>query len=334
LWSQSPEIFNGDLKTNIGRFKYFFLIVPAIYLSNLTKNDIKNLFIAIAIAPSLSILIYYTNHFGISNIFPAQDHDSYLILRHYLRQNFFILFTILYLYINIFTAIKNNSHTKLLIYFPLFLLACISLIIDERTDSRLIDLALILVLVFVPAYFLKPKVFFTLIIILLSASIITINNIPSFQEGVKNFSQAARSDTYTGSWGHRLGYAIIGIELFKENPIIGRGINDITRPIEEMAVQQPKYFIGENLRYFHNEHINILVATGIAGYALLLYFLFLFFKIRIHDKEIHIFKNVTIIILLFIMMGDHYLSVKETINFFFILIALITTYKNIENEKR
>ena len=333
LWSESPDIFNDDLKTNIGRFKYFFLIAPAIYLSNLTKRDIRNLFTVIALSPSLSILIYYTNYFGLSHIFPAQDHNSDLILSHYLRQNFFILFSILYLYINIFTVIKNNDHIKLLIYFPLFLVTCLSLILDERTNSRLIDLAFILILITVPFYYLKPKVYFTLIIILLSTSISIIANTSSFQKGMENFRQAIYSDTYTESWGHRIGYAIVGIEIFKDNPVIGRGINDITRPIEKMSEAYPKYFIGENLRYFHNEHINTLVAVGIVGYILLLYFLFILFKLRINDEKIHIFKNTTIIILLFIMMGDHYLTVKDTITFFFVIVTLVVTYKSIDKEQ-
>jgi len=176
-------------------------------------------------------------------------------------------------------------------------------------------------------------VYFALIIILLSLSATVIYNYTPFQKGIQNFSQAIQTDTYTGSWGHRLGYAIVGIEIFKKNPIIGRGIDDITRPIETISKTQSKYFVGEHLRYFHNEHINILVATGIVGYLLFLYFILVFFKIRINDKKIHVFKNITIITLMFIMMGDHYLSIKETINFILILITLIVTFKSIDDKE-
>ena len=124
LWSESPTLFNGDLKTNIGRFKYYFLIIPAIYLSNLTKRDINSLFTIIALAPSLSILLYYTNYFDITGIYAAENQNSDLILRHYLIQNFFILFSILYLYIKTFTAIEENNYNKLLAYVPMLLIAC------------------------------------------------------------------------------------------------------------------------------------------------------------------------------------------------------------------
>lgn len=330
LWSESPTLFNGDLKTNIGRFKYYFLIVPAIYLSNLTKRDIKNLFTIIALAPSLSILLYYTNYFDITSIFAAQNQSSDLILRHYLIQNFFILFSILYLYINTFTAIEENNYNKLLAYVPMLLIACFSLVIDERTDSRLMDLALILLFITVPFYYLTAKKYFLLIFILLTVTTVLLTNSASFQRGIENFNQAITTDTYTQSWGHRLGYKIIGIEIFTENPVIGRGINDISRPIYKKAEDKPKYFTGEFQRHFHNEHINILVAVGIFGYILLIYFLFFLFKLNIKDKNIYVFKNITIIIMSFLMLGEHYLSFKSTTNFFSILIALFITYKYLE----
>ena len=330
LWSESPVLFNGDLQTNIGRFKYYFLIIPAIYLSNLSKRDIHIIFVIVASAPALSILLYYTNHLGISDIFTAQNQNSNLILRHYLIQNFFIVFSILFLYINIFSVIETKKYGKLLLYLPLFLIASLSLVIDPGTDSRLMDLVFLLILITVPFYYLKPKIYFSLLFILLTASTVIITNSPSFQKGVNNFKQAIYTDTYTESWGHRLGYTIVGIKIFKENPVIGRGINDVSSQIQKFAEEQPKYFIGENLTRFHNEHINILVASGIVGYMLLIYFLLFLFKLNIKDKNIYVFKNITIIIMLFTMIGEHYLSLKSTTNFLSILFALFITYKNLE----
>ncbi len=189
-------------------------------------------------------------------------------------------------------------------------------------------------LIVVPYHYLKPRIYLTIMIVLLTASTVLISNTSSFQRGIENFNLAIQTDTYTGSWGHRLGYAIIGIEIFRENPFIGRGIDDVTRPIEKLSEIHPKYFIGEDLRYIHNEHINTLISVGILGYILLLYFFFTLFKLHIKDKKIYAFKNTVIFILLFVMMGDHYLSVKETVNFTFIFFTLILTYKKLENNKK
>lgn len=330
LWSKSPVLFNGDLQTNIGRFKYYFLIIPAIYLSNLSRKDINKIFIIIAAAPALSIILYYTNYLGISNIVATENQNSNLILRHYLIQNFFILFSILFLYINIFSAIETKKYNKLFLYLPLLLIASLSLVIDPRTDSRLMDLAFLLILITVPFYYLPTKIYFPLLLILLITSTLVITDSSSFQKGIKNLTQAIESDIYTDSWGHRIGYTLAGIEIFKENPIIGRGINDITRLINKKAEDKPKYFTGEFLRHFHNEHINIAVAVGIFGYILLIYCLLFLFKLNIKDKNIYVFKNITIITMFFLMIGEHYLSFKSTTNFFSILIALFITYKNLE----
>ena len=330
LWSKSPVLFNGDLQTNIGRFKYYFLIIPAIYLSNLSKKDINKLFVIIASAPVLSIILYYTNYLGISNIVAAENENSGLIFRNHLIQSFFILFSILFLYINIFSAIETKKYNKLFLYLPLFLIASLSLAIDPRTDSRLMDLAFILILITVAFYYLPAKIYFPLLLIVLITSSLLITNSSSFQTGINNFTQTIESDTYEASWGHRTGYILAGIEIFRENPIIGRGINDISRPTNKKAEDKPKYFTGSILRHFHNEHINILVAVGISGYILLIYFLLFLFRLKIKDKNIYVFKNITIIIMFFLMMGEHYLSFKSTTNFFSILIALFITYKNLE----
>lgn len=333
FWSKSPVFFNGDLHTNIARFKYYFLIIPAIYLSNLSKKEINKLFIITALAPALSIVIYYTNHFGFSKIFAAQNPNSNLLLRHYLIQNFFILFSILFLYIRILLHIEKKSYKKTIIYFILFLIASISLVIDSRTESRLMDLVFLIILISVPFYYFPPKVYFPfLIILLVISSLIMINSSP-FQRGMDNFTQAVESNVYTASWGHRTGYLLAGIEIYKQNPIIGRGINDITRPMNEMAIEKPEYFKGEFLRHFHDEHINILVASGLVGYILLIYFLFLLFRLKLENRNAYVFKNITIIIIFFTMLGEHYLTFKSTTNFFSILIALFITYSNIEKEE-
>jgi len=330
LWSESPALFNGDLKTNIGRFKYYFLIIPAIYLSNLSKRDIKNLFIVIASAPALSIFLYYTNYLGISNIIASSTPNSGLIFRKDLIQNFYILFSILFLYINIFSTIETKIYKKLFLYMPLFLIISLSLVIDPRTESRLMDITFLLILISVPFYYLPTKIYFPILLILLITSSLVITNNSSFQTGIRNLTQTIESDIYMSSWGQRTGYMLSGIEIFKENPVIGRGINDITRPINKSAEDKPKYFTGEFQRHFHNEHINILVAVGIIGYMLLIYFLFFLFKLNIKDKNINVFKNITIIIMFFLMIGEHYLSFKSTTNFFSILIALFITYKYLE----
>jgi len=333
LWSESPNLINGDLHTNIDRFKYYFLFIPAIYLSNLSQNDLKKLLMFVAFAPTLTIIIYYTNALDLTNIYPTQDSNSYSMLRHYLIQNFFILFSTMYLYIHFFSTLTTNTKQALL-YFVLLLITSYSLIIDTQTNSRLIDLAFLLVLTSVPLYFLSVKIKIPIVLLLLSIALLFVLNNSSIQKGVQTFTKALESDTYEGSWGHRTGYLLAGVEIYQEHPLIGRGINDITRPIENMVKEKPKYFIGEDQRHFHNEHINVLVAVGLTGYIILLYFFYRLYKIQIDDKNILIFKNTTILVMLALMMGEHYLSLKSTTNFFATLITIFIVYHNLETSRK
>lgn len=332
LWSESPTLFNGDFHTNIDRFKYYFLLIPAIYLSNLSKQDIKFILIIVSIAPALSIILYYTNHLKITNIIVTQVNVGNTILRPDLIQNFFILFAILLLYINIFSAFEDRKYKKLFLYSLLFIISCLSLVIDSRTDSRSIDLALLLILISVPYYYFRTKLYLIFLFIILTASALIIANSSTFQNGMKEFSMTIESDSYQGSWGHRTAYILTGIEIFMENPVIGRGINDVTNAIELSKIKHPNYFASAPHRHFHNEHINIAVAVGIIGYMLLIYFFLHILFLNIKNKFIYVFKNVTIIIMFFLMMGEHYLSFKSTTNYFSILVALFVTYKNLETQ--
>jgi O-antigen ligase len=330
LWSQSPEFVNDDLNTNIDRFKYYFLIIPSIYLSNLSKKDINRLLLFVAIAPVLSIVIYYTNHLGLTSIFPFKTPDEDLILSHYLVQNFFILLSILYLYIHILSATKTRDYKKAAIYSLLLIVASISLVIHPDTTSRLMVLAFILIIAITPYFYLPKKVFFPLatLITVISISIVAVN--PNFQRGIKSLEDAVTSERYVSSWGHRTAFALAGFEMFREHPLFGRGINDFSRPYEKIVEKNPDHF--HNIRRFHNEHINILVATGIVGYALLVIFFISLYRLNIRDRDIHVFKNITVISIFFIMLGEHYLSVKDTTNFIAILITLFVLLRYRENE--
>lgn len=331
LWSQSPEFYNDDLITNLYRFKYYFLIIPAIFLSNLDRHDISKLMAMVAIAPVLSIIIYYTNVLGWTDIFPFREPDADLILSHYLVQNFFILLSILYLYIRLLSAIKSKDIGKASLYGLLFILASISLAIHPDTTSRLMLLAFVILITITPGFYLPKKIYFPLAALVLAISSSVIVSNPSFQRGINSLEEAVTSETYANSWGHRTAFILAGLRMYREHPIIGRGINDFLRPYEEIVKQNPERFY--DLRRFHNEHINILVATGLAGYLLMLTFFIALYRLKIMDSDISVFKNMILICLMFIMLGEQYLSIKETTNLIAIMIALFVLLSDREMDE-
>jgi O-antigen ligase len=137
---------------------------------------------------------------------------------------------------------------------------------------------------------------------------------------------------YEGSWGHRLKLAEYGINMWLENPIIGRGIVDPVDKMREIKKINPNDFIDPTI-HFHNQHILILVQVGLFGYALFLSFFYYFYTLKIKDTEINLLKQTTLLVYFLIMFGEHYLHMIYTSTFFALLIGLFFAYKNQEAMK-
>ncbi len=328
LWSELP-LKEGDYHTNIDRFKYYFLIFTGIYFSDLNLIQIKKLFLFIAIAPILSLLVYYSNFFGISNLYASTlpIAGDFKFFSHYLIQNFYILFASLYLYLHVFHSLKSKNIKLVTLYLGLFILVSAALFIDVRTSARLINLAYLLMLIIVPIFYLRARVTILILLPIVLAASIYISLDKNIQRGIHNLKVAITTERYTGSWGARLAFSIIGLKIFIDNPIIGASINDVSHHIVEIKKREPQYYGDKTIR-IHNGHINFLAQIGTIGYILFLIMIHQFYKIKLTDRELFIFKQSSIIIILFIMLGEHYFSIKSTTNFIAIIFALfVLSYK-------
>jgi len=151
------------------------------------------------------------------------------------------------------------------------------------------------------------------------------NTNSNMKKGINTFKTAIEENKYTGSWGHRLGFLIVGIDIFKEHPVMGRGVCDVRSRVVTYAEENPEYFINDPARHFHNEHLHILVEVGIIGYLIYLGFIFLFLKIPVSDPLLNKLKYTYTIAFLLMQFGEHYLTLNPTalfIGLFFILIVL------------
>ena len=327
LWTASNPIFTQEYELNFNRFKYYFLLIIAIYSTSLTTEQIKSIFFIMALSPLYTVIVYYLNAFGITHIYSALWYEGESnILTHYLVNNFFILYSGIYFYILFFDNLMKKHYKTSLFAAFLTIFFFISLFIDPITTARLMILVFFILIMIIPLFYLKRKQ--VIFVVLLSAifAALFINTNPGMQKGLKTFSTAISEDKYTGSWGHRLGFAIVGIKIFQENPIIGRGISDVRERTLLFAKENPKYFIGDPGRHFHNEHINLLVQVGIVGYSLFLLFIFLFLRLSINNEFLHRLKFAFVFSFLLLMLGEHYLSIWTTSSFFALFIALILLY--------
>ena len=324
LWSENPLTPLSALK-DFNEFKYYILIIPGIYFSNLSQARLFFLFKVIAISPLAYIIIYYLNASGLTSIYSTHYYPEtgYIALYVDLIANIYIYLSALYLYIKLFSSIHTKNKPKVLLYLVLFIFVSISLFIDPTTSSRTINLAFFLFLLAVPLYFFKAYIKFIIPIslILFSLTVYLLINSSSFKTGVDELKLAIEKNSYSGSWGYRAGLMVVGYEIFKTSPILGNGNNvkTITLQIRE---KKPYLFAHHPLIHFHNEHIVILTKIGIVGYILFLIFLFYLFKLKLSSPEINTYKNIFILSLFIFFFGEQYFTFKATTNAIAVLIAL------------
>ena len=333
FWSSSDIIFNEEYKLVLTVFKYYLLLVSGIYFSLLSKKRIKNIFFMMALAPIGTACVYYMNAFGITDIYPAIEGGNSRIFLSDLVNNFFLLYSAIYFLHHSLTSFVKKEYSYFILFFVLFMLFVSSLIIDPLMSSRLMFLIFILVATMTFLFYLKRKYSIMIIVFLILAITIFINTNTSMQQGINEIKTAIEEKNYSGSWGLRLGLAVAGVDIFKEHPVIGRGVNDVRARVGDYLKDNSKFFMATKTRHFHNEHLNILVEVGMVGYFLYLLFIFLFLRIPISDPLISKLKYTYTIAFLLLQMGEHYLMFPAASTSFFICIFFILTIRYGELEK-
>lgn len=325
LWSPADIVFSEEFKLAVNRYKYFFLLIPGIYFSSLSKKRIKNIIFMMALAPVGTAVVYYLNALGITNIYPTAFGGDSRIFVHYLANNFFLTFSSIYFLHLSLNAFIKKGFKEFALFFILCILFVSSMVIEPRMSSRLTLLVFIVVALITPLFYLKRKHAIILFGISALFLVFFMNTNTNMKQGINTFKTAIEENRYTGSWGHRLGFIIVGVDIFKEHPVMGRGVSDVRARVVAYAEENPEYFINDPGRHFHNEHLHILVEIGIVGYLLYLGFIFLFLKIPVTDPLLNKLKYTYTIAFLLMQFGEHYLMFSATslfIGLFFILIIL------------
>jgi hypothetical protein len=333
LWSELP--LGPELKTNIGRFKYYFLLIPAIYFANYSKTEVLRLFYILAVSTLPIVISRYTNMFELTNFQALYFGDPDSWLASHLMSNLIIIFGGIFFYIRSLQFFRKGSFKYAGIHFILFLFWSLSILIFEPTESRMLDLTLFALVILTTIYFINQRFVIYFLIFSLTSVMAFVLHHQEFMRGVSEAKKAINEDYYNGAIGWRLGYSIVGFKIFMERPLFGNSINDdVPYKMNQMKITDPKYFKGEeHVTYIHNEHVNCLAQIGIIGYLFLLYLFYLFWKMKIKDSELHWFKNMVLAGYLLAMFGMHYLSLKQSTNLFAIFIVLFVVLKNLTSEE-
>jgi len=103
------------------------------------------------------------------------------------------------------------------------------------------------------------------------------------------------ANQYNGSFGQRLGAWVVGIEIFKDHPILGTGTgSEMDALKEKIANQMPEMKMVENIAHYHNNYMAYIVSLGIIGLFLYLNIFYQVLKLDIQNKELSNLKYIFI----------------------------------------
>lgn len=338
LWSDNISV----ALRHVNNFnKYYFLFVPALLISlnkETAKTSIKIITISFGVYAIYSILIYLgffnSSEYGFSSNNPT-GHLRYLTVSQYMSIGFFS---------SLFFIYYSNIKEEKVLFFSVSLLTFFALFIN---NSRTAQLSFLLVSIIFMMIFIKKYIFNLKYLIVISLTILiglfTLfenDKLSRFETAYKEFNNVVQNNDYKGSFGVRLYFNKVGIEILGSNLFFGTGPVDNRHLLREKQKTDP-YYVGDDgkgriINHFHSEHMDKLTAYGIIGYSfLLLAIIYLIYSLR--NEKLYYYISLSVFLTLFFnSFANKTLSVKP-LNYiyiiFFILLAIIAyNEKNIEKK--
>ena len=319
--------------------KYYFLIIPVLFTSlsmQEAKNSLKILIISFATYAIFSLLIYL----GLFVIEDTHSNSSnpkgimgYAIVTQYMAIGVLGSF-----FLAIFTEEKKHKY----FYFLISCVCVLSLLINNsRTAQLALILAIITIIVlnFKYSYFTLKRVliFSILAFVLFSSSLYfleTLGKLTRYKVAYNELKEVITKDKYQGSFGVRLYFNKVGIQVIKDNFFFGMGPEDNTRELNKIQKNDPNY----KERYFtsyHSEHIDLLTRYGVIGYLLLISsIIVLLYNLRFNKKYYYI--GLSFYTITFYISLANATFAKKPINYIlisvFVLLSIIA-FNNLKNKK-
>ncbi len=333
FWTLSGQVGDGALL--VSKTVRLVLLPMIIIATTLKKEYINKAITAFLLGMLISEILSYGIFFELWTLRHGSPSDPTPFM-HHLDYSTFLTFTSLLLLNRFFDT--NNIKLKAF-YFIYFLFVTSNLFLNGGRTGHLAFAISIFAVGFVN---IKNKflAFFSMLLLVISIFYAAYNISPVFKQrfdaGAGEVTQINNSSAsqYQGSFGLRLGAWIVGIEIFKDNPILGTGAASEMIELNKYAKNSSKELqVVQNIAHFHNEYVGTLVRFGLIGLVLYLLIWYNLFKIPIANKN---FSNLRIIFITVFCTA----STVETIfhNQFpmslFALFVGIFIYLNLEENKK
>lgn len=281
LWTSSENIGHGFEQA----FKTTRLVLLPILViaTTLKKEYIPKIITAFLIGMLISEILSYGIFFELWTLRHGHPGDPTPFM-HHLDYSTFLTFTSLLLLNRYFNT--NDLKFKAF-YFIYFLFVTSNLFLNGGRTGHLAFAISIFAVGFVN---IKNKflAFFSMLILVISIFYAAYNISPVFKQrfdaGAHEISklESNSNSMYQGSFGQRLGAWIVGIDMLKDNPILGTGGGSEMIEFKQYAQNSsPELQVVQNITHFHNEYVHTVVEYGIVGLILYLFIWYSLFRMPI-----------------------------------------------------
>ncbi len=284
LWSTN---FAAGLD-QIRKYSYIFILIPVLYC--LMRRDwIVYIYAALMFSLSVSAALSLGHYFEWWSIkgAPSLNSSPWMNSIHY--SVFMAILSIFSCYMLFF--VKTDKRLKLLFLFVLVLGIGALLLSTGRTGQLGFVVALLVLC------FLKYKDNLKYLILAMSSLVVLMAGayllVSPFQkrveQGVGDLKVLHQKGDFNTSWGLRVGFWVVGYEIFKESPFFGAGIGDYmvaARKVldeQDLVNKRAKNFLSTS--HFHNQYLMFLVQGGLVALGLFLMLLYRLFVLPVENKE-------------------------------------------------
>ena len=293
FWTQSLHVVDGALAAT--KTLRLILLPMLVIATTLRKEYIPKVITAFLLGMLISEILSYGIFFELWTLSHGSPSDPTPFM-HHLDYSTFLTFTSLLLLNRFF---DTDSLKLKLFYFVYFLFVTSNLFLNGGRTGHLAFAISIFAVGFTN---IKNKfiAFFSMLLLVISIFYAAYNLSPVFKQrfdaGSKEVSNINDNNNakYIGSFGQRLGVWILGIDMFKQNSIlgVGAGNSNVHNKIAETVLNSVKELKVVHIRSMHNTYMQYLVMLGIVGLFLYLMIWYSLFVMKIKEKS---FSNLRII---------------------------------------
>ena len=319
----------------INKYKYY---LPIIFIyTSMKKEFIKYSIFAFLSGMLISEIITYGIYLDMWSTPYNDTHFKGMptAFMSHLAYSMFLAFTSLILINKL--SFKNGYFKNALIVFY-FLFVFVNLLISGgRTGLLSFAVTLLLYLIFYKSTiksFIMSIVFFALLLSL------SYNSIEIFKTRANQATQDINrivNGNFKGSFGQRVGLIYVGIEVFKEKPILGWGVKDNFEAIKTIVVREDykqfKHVYNVMNQHFHNQYIIYATQLGIVGLVLFLLIFYYLSRIKIANTEISRIRFLFIVVFMVSLVSTEFFHQLHPIGLFALFSGLFLSQNKYENSQ-